>query len=252
MERVIFRKQIEILFLSGKKPEEIHKILVEKYSSKAPCRATVFNWVRQVKWKDISLCDSPRSGAPLRAVTSSNIEKVRKAMEDNPKLSCRVLASMIKVSHESIRKILIEHLDMRKMNCRWVPKELNESQKKARVVSCRNNLIEWQDRWTELIERIVTVDETWIKYENSPSRLSGAEWRKRGSRPPEIPKLPSNARKIMATVFWDSKGILLFDILPNRSTVTGIYYSELLGRLREEIKSKRRGKLKKKPYHSAR
>lgn len=98
MDRVVVRKQIEILFLSGKKPEEIHKILVEQYSSNAPSRATVYNWVRQVKWNDKSLCDRPRSGATLKATTSSNIEKVRKAIEENPKLSCRMLGIMIKIS----------------------------------------------------------------------------------------------------------------------------------------------------------
>lgn len=246
MDRVYFRKQIEILFLIGKKPEEIHQILVQQYGSDAPCRATVYNWVRQVKNNDKNLRDQARSGRPASATTSSNIEKIRRAIEESPKSSTRMLASIIRISKESIRKILDEDLNMVKMNSRWVPKELTESQKQARVRSCKQNLKLWNGHWTELIERIVTVDETWIKYENCPSRTSGAEWRLRGSRPPEIPKLPTDSRKIMATVFWDSKGILLFDVLPKNSTVTGQYYSELLNQLREEIKSKRRGKLTKK------
>lgn len=152
MDRVNLRKQIEILFVSGKKPDEIREILVRKHGSKGPCRATVYNWIRQVKRNDEALEDHPRSGAPKRAATSSNIEKVLEAVTHEPKLSIRMLESEIGISKETIRKILHQELDMQKMNCTWIPKELNASQKKARVESCRKNLNEWTDRWDELIE----------------------------------------------------------------------------------------------------
>ena len=45
----------------------------------------------------------------------------------------------------------------------------------------------------------------------------------------------------MATVFWDMKGILLIDWLPEGSTVNAQYYCGVLERLREKIKSERRG-----------
>ena len=45
----------------------------------------------------------------------------------------------------------------------------------------------------------------------------------------------------MATVFWDTKGI----ILPKRSTITGAYYADLLDQLRNAIREKRRDKLSK-------
>ena len=48
----------------------------------------------------------------------------------------------------------------------------------------------------------------------------------------------------MATVFWDAKGVML-DFLPRRSTITGVYYANLLDQLRTAIREKRRGKLSK-------
>ena len=53
------------------------------------------------------------------------------------------------------------------------------------------------------------------------------------------------AGKVMATVFWDAKGIILLDFLPKRSTMTGVYYANLLDQLRTAIREKRRGKLSK-------
>jgi len=38
----------------------------------------------------------------------------------------------------------------------------------------------------------------------------------------------------MATVFWDSQGLIYIDYLEKGKTVTGLYYAELLGRFAAE------------------
>jgi hypothetical protein len=48
----------------------------------------------------------------------------------------------------------------------------------------------------------------------------------------------------MATVFWDSEGILLIDYLPRKTTMKGNYYAEVLGKLEKTIKEKRKEKFK--------
>ena len=57
------------------------------------------------------------------------------------------------------------------------------------------------------------------------------------------PKTQPSAGKVMATVFWDAKGLIMLDILPKRSTITGVNYGNLLDQLRTAIHEKRRGKL---------
>ena len=49
----------------------------------------------------------------------------------------------------------------------------------------------------------------------------------------------------MATVFWDAKSVIILDFLIKRSTITGLYYANLLDQLRTAIHEKRRGKLSK-------
>ena len=49
----------------------------------------------------------------------------------------------------------------------------------------------------------------------------------------------------MATVFWDAKGVIMLDFLPKRSTITGVYYANLLDQLRTPIREKHRDKLSK-------
>jgi len=59
----------------------------------------------------------------------------------------------------------------------------------------------------------------------------------------------ASAGKIMCTIFWDAEGILLIDFMPQKVTITGVYYADLLHKLRLAIKKKRRGKLTKVPLH---
>ena len=47
----------------------------------------------------------------------------------------------------------------------------------------------------------------------------------------------------MATVFWDSDGVVLVDFLEGKKTVTGVYYVEVLKKLRAKSAKKRPGKL---------
>ncbi|CAH2086943.1 unnamed protein product [Euphydryas editha] len=49
----------------------------------------------------------------------------------------------------------------------------------------------------------------------------------------------------MATVFWDSEGILFINYKDKGVSITGEYYASILERLKEAIKQKRRGKLTK-------
>jgi histone-lysine N-methyltransferase SETMAR len=65
----------------------------------------------------------------------------------------------------------------------------------------------------------------------------------KGSKPPVKAKVAKSAGKTMLTLFFDAEGWLLADFLEKGSTITGLYYAEILEKLRQAIKEKRRGKL---------
>ncbi|GFS17697.1 histone-lysine N-methyltransferase SETMAR [Elysia marginata] len=49
----------------------------------------------------------------------------------------------------------------------------------------------------------------------------------------------------MATVLWDAKGLVLLNILPQGQCINATQYCSTLGRLRDAIRRKRSGLLKK-------
>ena len=59
----------------------------------------------------------------------------------------------------------------------------------------------------------------------------------------QVPQIAS-AGKVMATVFWNSEGVLMIDYLEWEKTVTGVYYADQIRKLLAAIKQKHRGKLR--------
>ena len=88
----------------------------------------------------------------------------------------------------------------------------------------------------------MTVDETWVHYYEPENKAQSRQWVGPGSLRPKKFKTQPSAGKVMATVFWD---IIMLDFLPKRSTITGVYYANLLDQQRTAIREKHRGKLSK-------
>ena len=56
-------------------------------------------------------------------------------------------------------------------------------------------------------------------------------------------KVMRSAKKIMGTVFWDNRGVLLFETLQPGETINAARYCQTLDKLREAIRRKRPGQL---------
>ncbi|GFO20865.1 histone-lysine N-methyltransferase SETMAR [Plakobranchus ocellatus] len=58
-------------------------------------------------------------------------------------------------------------------------------------------------------------------------------------------KVQRSAAKVMATVFWDAKGVIVLDILPQGQCINAARYCSTLDRLKEAIRRKRPGLLRR-------
>jgi len=79
----------------------------------------------------------------------------------------------VKIDRETVRKILTEELDMRKVCAKMVPKELTEEQRQRRVTICQD-LSKGQD---DVLERVITGDKTWIYRYDSDKKRQIAQWK---------------------------------------------------------------------------
>jgi len=82
-----------------------------------------------------SVTDEERSGWPATSRTEENIAKVCQIMRENRRLTIRSIAEQVYIDRETVRKILTEDIDMRKVCANMVPKELTKKQKQRRDFS---------------------------------------------------------------------------------------------------------------------
>jgi hypothetical protein len=73
--------------------------------------------------------------------------------------------------------------------------------------------------------------------------MESTQWKHKTSPNPKKFRVEKYAGKGMATVFWDEKGLLLLEFMPQKTTITGQTYTNIITALREAIKEKRQGKL---------
>jgi len=118
--------------LQGKAPKEIHAILTETLEEHAPSCATVKNWVAQFKHGDFSNRDAPRPGRPKTVTTPDIIDQIHELMLEDRRILAKSIAEQLGISPERVGSIIHEYLDMRKLSAKWVPKCLNEDQKRQR------------------------------------------------------------------------------------------------------------------------
>lgn len=223
--------------------KEIFLDIQETLGDNALPYSTVAYWVSEFKRGRSTCEDDLRSGRPSTSITEENIKKVEKLVLEDRRITIKHLAEVLKISFGSIQSILTDSLGFRKVSARWVPRMLTEENKKRRLEISKRNLEILQSDPDEFCRRVVTMDETWVHHFDPETKRQSMSWKRPSSPPMKKFRVAPTAGKVMASVFWDSEGILFIDYMPKGQTITGSYYANLFPKVRENIKEKRRGKL---------
>ena len=94
-------------------------------------------------------------------------------MRENHWLTVRSIEEQVNTDRETVRKILTEDLDMRKVCAKMVPKKITKEQKQRRVTICKE-LMERQD---DILGHVITGDETWVYQYDPETKRQSAQWK---------------------------------------------------------------------------
>ncbi|UYV62910.1 hypothetical protein LAZ67_2002419 [Cordylochernes scorpioides] len=122
---------------------------------------------------------------------------------------------------------------------------LTEDHKRQRVYVAQKFLDCHKTDGEEFLDSIVTGDVTWVHYTTPETKEQSKQWNHISSPKPLKFKQTLSAGKLMATVFWDRKGLLLCDFMRLGTTINSHRYCKTLKQLRRAIQNKRRGMLTK-------
>jgi len=120
---------------------------------------------------------------------------------------------------------------------------LTEEHKLTRQANALDFLTRYSEEGDNFLSRVVTQDETWVSHATPESKQQSMEWRHTSLPKKTRFKQTTSTRKIMCTVFWDRKGVLLVDFLPQGSTINASVYCDTFKKLHRAIQNKRRGML---------
>lgn len=233
------RINLKFLVKLGKTATESLEMLKQVYGDEALSRARVFDWHKRFKEGQEEVEDDARSGRPSTSMTANNIERVRQVLRRDNRLTIRMIADELSIGKDSVWKIITEELGKRKVCAKMVPKLLSEEQKQQRVQVCRD-ILEQLEAEPGLLGRVITGDETWVFEYDPETKRQSMQWKSPTSPRPKKARMSKSKVKLMLIAFFDSKGIVHLEFIPQGQTVNQYVYKEVLQRLIRSVRDKRR------------
>ena len=179
------------------------------YGEECPSYATVVRWKRNFQTGHMSLTDEPRSGRPSVTDEVATVKKVEDLILADRRVTIQTIIQETGLSSGSVRKIIHEELHMSKVSARWVPRLLTPLQREMRRDLSRQNLTLLEQDEDNFFGRLVTMDECWVYLYDPETKEMSKEWKHSKSPPPKKAKVQKSAGKVMLSVFWDCRGVIL-------------------------------------------
>lgn len=228
-EKGDLRTSLRFCYFLKKSAAESHQMLVEAYGSHALSEPTCREWFRKFKSGDFDLKDKERSGQPKKFEDA----ELQALLDENTVQTESELAEALNVDRSTVGKRLHAMGKIQKEG-KWVPHKLSERDIERRFSTCE--MLYQRYKRKSFLHRIVTGDEKWIYYENPKRKKS---WVDPGQPSTSQPKRNIHVDKIMLCIWWDCKGVIYYELLNPKETVTGPLYRLQLIRLNRALQVKR-------------
>ena len=233
------RSVLKFLCKSGDMPINCWCKLSEVFGADTLSKGRVRVWHRRFREGDDNIKDKPKPGRPCSARSRTNCKTVQNFVEEHRNCTLQDVASEVDVSISSTHRILKRDLKFSKISPKFVPKDLTEEQKRSRKTMSQQN-IDLMKVDPDVLDKVVTGDESWISVFELPTKQSSSQWHPKGTHldwPLKALKQRSE-KKSMLTVFFDRRGVILAEFSPLGGTVDTESYLETIRTLKERLRKK--------------
>lgn len=196
--------------------------LCDVYGAGTISRATCANWFAKFRRGERSLEDRPRSGPPSAFDESA----LRQLIEEDDELTTRELADLLRCDQSTVVRHLHAIGKVLKLGS-WVPHQLSDLDKRHRVETAKK-LLQMHAAGRLPFDSIVAQDETWIFYENVERH---GQWVDRGAEPRRTAKAGLHPKKIMLSVFWTTRGVVHWELLPKGQNMNAELFCDQLAKV---------------------
>ena len=234
------RHAIQFCVRLDESPSTTYAKMQQAYGDQCLSKSTVFEWHKRFREGRTTAADDPRSGRPSTSTSQEIVARCSELVEQDRRRTVDYLSQCLNISTGSTHSILVDNLQMRRVCARWVPRLLTVEQKATRVTLCNQMLRRYRREGEAFLQKIVTVDESWMHHFEPETKMQSSIWKHSGSPPPKKALVRRSAGKVMHMVFLDRDGLVYDHEVPPHTTVTSAYYSQVLKvDLKRHIRAKR-------------
>ncbi|UYV70805.1 hypothetical protein LAZ67_8000693, partial [Cordylochernes scorpioides] len=214
------------------------RMLTVAYGVATLDRSNVYRWYKMFSEGREDVNDEERAGRPSTSTTDEKINEVEKMILANRRITVREVAEDLNIAIGSCHSIFINDLGMRRVATKFVPKLLNCDQKQHRM-NIANEMLDSVRDDPNLLQRVITGDEAWVYGYDVETKAQSSQWKlPHEPRPKKARQVRSNV-KVLLTVFFDCRGVVHHEFLPQGRRVNKEYYLQVMCNLREAIRQKR-------------
>ena len=115
----------------------------------------------------------------------------------------------------------------KRRNAQVLPHSLTCEQKKNRKDVCKRNLKSYNSD-NSIINRIISIDESWVRCYEPLSRTQASEYRRPGETPPQIVRSELNDWKMMLVIAVQGNQIIAHEILRRKENMNSACFLRFL------------------------
>jgi transposase len=108
-------------------------------------KSNILKWHKHFREGREDVNKNEKQGAPITKQMAKNFAKIRELVRSDQWLTCRMIADELDMSKETVRKILLQDLGMRKLAVKRMPRNLTEEQKDRHLTLCMDFVEQLQE-----------------------------------------------------------------------------------------------------------
>ncbi len=237
-KRVEQRATIKFLQKTGQTPIQIWRALHDVFQGDCLSKTQVREWFNWFKGGTLetTTADKPRPGRPKCRARFAR--QIRTIVERDGRTTLKRLSEETGLAATSVHRVLHQDLKFSKISAKFIPRVLTQEQKNFRTRLCNENLaLLRHDK--DLLERIITTDESWFSVFEPVTKQESSIWTRKGGARLKKALRSRLTKKTMLVLFFDTAGVVHLEFLPRGQTVNTDAWLAILGRLKESIHRKR-------------
>ena len=189
---------IQYFRLKGPSQTKIKEELDSTLGDSAPSFTVVKCWVSDFKQARQSCKDEQSNGRPNEVTVPETVNKIQKMELADRRIKVGELADMVGISKSSVHWILTEHLYIKKLCARWLPRLLTIEQKQCWADISTECLTKFRCNKSEFLRQFITIHKTWVHHVTSGTKEQSKQWTERGESAQKEARTIPSAGKVIA------------------------------------------------------